>query len=488
VKLREYFEKIFPKKIKSAFVAKDTIHLCTLVAKYDEAKDSLEEAQAQWEEAGKTEDTRPMKPTITGRVDAIELYENTMKETAELMKEEKEKVLKESNESVGGVNRGSGFVTFVDRKDAEMSMRLDYTFDQNEWVTSSPPEPQDILWDDLKRDENIQAGRNLLGYAAATGLYFAYLPCVIGITNIANMINMGPLQSVWQGLAPTMGLQVMVAFLPTLLILIFRLFFTLKADAFAQHKVQVWYFWFQVVFVILATAVGQDALGFTKTLFVDPFAIFGLLAQTMPYATHFYMNFMTIQWATHAMNVLRYVTLLKFKAFNKLFKDEDKAKAKAEPEDQDYYGIGSRAARWSITMCIVVVYGTLSPSMNILGWITFWIMRFIYGYLIPFAETKKPDLGGIFWVTMLKQLYVANYIYVILMTGVLLERSDSVVPGMMAAGGLVFNSWARNKFESSFAWEKLPITEMLDSAPQVKKRHLDGVYEQSELLDAKNEA
>merc|ERR1719359_2383255 len=150
------------------------------------------------------------------------------------------------------------------------------TPDDEEWVMSDPPEPESLIWSDLTQDPSREAGKNLLGYALTVGLFFAYLPCVIGITNIANMINMGPLQSVWQGLAPTMGLQVMVAFLPTLLILIFRLFFTLKADAFAQHKVQVWYFWFQVVFVILATAVGQDALGFMRTLVEKPFEIISL--------------------------------------------------------------------------------------------------------------------------------------------------------------------------------------------------------------------
>merc|ERR1740121_3088520 len=98
------------------------------------------------------------------------------------------------------------------------------------------------------------------------------------MTNLANLINMGALQPLWQGLAPTIGLQFMVAFLPTFLIIIFRVFFTLKADAWAQSKLQIWYFWFQVVFVILATAIGQDVTGFSKTVVTDPFATFGLLA------------------------------------------------------------------------------------------------------------------------------------------------------------------------------------------------------------------
>merc|ERR1719378_635489 len=98
----------------------------------------------------------------------------------------------------------------------------------------------------------------MIGLGLTAALYFGYLPIVLLVTNIAKLINMGPLQPLWQGLAPTMGLQFMVAFLPTFLIIIFRSFFTLYADAYAQHKLQIWYFWFQVFFVILATSVGQD--------------------------------------------------------------------------------------------------------------------------------------------------------------------------------------------------------------------------------------
>merc|ERR1719436_571184 len=97
------------------------------------------------------------------------------------------------------------------------------------------------------------------------------------------------------------GLQFMVAMLPTFLIWIFKIFFTLKADAWSQAQLQIWYYWFQIVFVILATAVGQDVKGFTDTLITVPLA--------------------------------------KFKFAKALYSDED-AKLLAEPEDQDYYGIG----------------------------------------------------------------------------------------------------------------------------------------------------
>merc|ERR1719191_318892 len=126
-----------------------------------------------------------------------------------------------------------------------------------------------------------------------------------------------------------MGLNFMVAMLPTFLAIIFKLFFTLKGEAFAQSKLQIWYFWFQVVFVILAAAIGQNVRGFTETLIENPLQIFSVLANTMPYATHFFMNYLVLQWTTHSMVLTRYFPLIKFKIAAWLY-EEPVAKAMAE--------------------------------------------------------------------------------------------------------------------------------------------------------------
>lgn len=36
------------------------------------------------------------------------------------------------------------------------------------------------------------------GYALVVGLYFAYVPIVVGMTHVAELVNMGPFQSVWR--------------------------------------------------------------------------------------------------------------------------------------------------------------------------------------------------------------------------------------------------------------------------------------------------
>jgi len=317
-----------------------------------------------------------------------------------------------------------------------------------------------------------------------------------------------PLKPVWAGLAPTLGLQIMVAFLPTFIILIFKFCFTLRAQQWAQARLQVWFFWFQMFFVILATAIGQDFTGFIVTIAEKPFSILMKLADTMPYATHFYMNYLVLQWTTHAMVLTRYVPLIKFKIFSALYEEED-ARAMAEPEDQDYYGMGARSARWTIMMVIALVFGTISPPINLLAFLNFALCRIIYGYLGTSAETKKTDLGGVFWVCQLEHLFWGNILYWILMTGVLYQRSynsgalaylpdgssylttrDSAihaVPAFVCVAALLFSYRSLRKFRAVFAWQQLPMMKLIkEPAEGLKKRSNDVPYRQPELLDDDN--
>jgi len=456
------------------------VELKNMIAVKDAAKTSLQKAENALENTGE----RPtFKESFFGeRKDEIEHWQKKIEELNDQIKAERARINEEAK-SPGGVNSSSGFVTFGNASEAELALRLSgISHDSDAWELYSPPSPVDILWDDLTQDDTAQEFRTVIGYLLVVGLYFTYMPIVIGVTNIAKVIDMGPMQSLWAGLAPTMGLQLMVAFLPTFLIMIFRQFFTLRADAFAQHKLQVWYFWFQVVFVVLATAVGQNVRGFMETLVEKPFAIFAVMAKTMPYATHFYMNWLVLAWTTHAMGMTRYVPLGKFKFAIKIW-DEAQAKQVAEPEDQDYYGMGGRSARWAIFLTVGIVYGTLSPPICVLTFINFAVSRVCFGYLMVFAETKKPDLGGVFFVKMMEHALVALIIYGILMTGVLMQRAATYGPGIIAAGALVYGIVANARFANAFTWEKLPFEELADDEKKYKHKAETGVYVQPEMIE-----
>eukprot|EP00928_Gymnodinium_smaydae_P054923 TRINITY_DN38605_c0_g1_i1.p1 TRINITY_DN38605_c0_g1~~TRINITY_DN38605_c0_g1_i1.p1 ORF type:complete len:787 (+),score=122.73 TRINITY_DN38605_c0_g1_i1:83-2362(+) len=485
-KMKEFFGQIFGAgSIKSAYVVKDTKELAALVTRHENATKGLAEAKAKWANEGEDPEKRP-KSYLYG--DLIDYYTKEVEESEPLIAEERARIQREMNE-VGGVNTYCGFVTFNERKHTQMATTQLYSEDRDDWVVSLPPEPVDLIWSDLQQDPTRRQGRETIGTMAVVGLYFAYMPIVIGISKLATAIDAGPLESIWIALAPTLGLQFMVGFLPTFLLLIFNMFYTLKAEVWAQKRLQTFYFWFQVIFVVLVTAIGNSVVEFTKTLFTDPLALPTLFGSTMPLATHFYMNFLVLQWVTHVMNLMRYVMLSKFLASSTLFEEEE-ARKLSEPEDQDYYGIGSRSARFTINLMIGIVYGTLSPPINFLAWMNFYICRLVYGYLIPFAEQKKADLGGAFWVEQLNHVFVANIIYCIVMCGVLSGRAEMTgfTPTCIAAPSLIYVLWSFKRFQNAFSWETLPISKVVgeDVAEQKgTKRTLRGKYVQPELFPEK---
>ena len=46
---------------------------------------------------------------------------------------------------------------------------------------------------------------------------------------------------------------------------------------------------------------------FVRDVAKEPTELPMLLAQKMPSSTHYYLNFLVLQWVTHAMNLTRYV-------------------------------------------------------------------------------------------------------------------------------------------------------------------------------------
>merc|ERR1740138_683466 len=128
------------------------------------------------------------------------------------------------------------------------------------------------------------------------------------------------------------------------------------------------------------------------------------------------------------MILTRYVQWFKYRGQEFLNRHEPEEKRNkiahdlAEPEDQDYYGMGSRSARFTIMLVISIVFCTLSPLMLVLAFINFAFCRIAYGYLFNFAEIVKADLGGPFFVSQLKHIQQCLFIYITLMAGVLFYR------------------------------------------------------------------
>jgi len=322
----------------------------------------------------------------------------------------------------------------------------------------------------LKLDWRSQAGMNLVGYAAAVGLIFGYLPLVIAVTSVTSLENLRDhlplfddiivkfptLAQVWNGTVGAILLSSIMGFVPSFIVLIFDNFFVLRAKAWLQLKVQECYFYFLLIFVLLVTAIGSSLFSTLRQVEEDPESLFKMLGATMPKSTHFYLNFVLAQWTTHSMVLMRHNLLGKFLAWEKLIGTEA-AKAKVEPEDQGYFGIGSRSARFSLMLVTCLVFCTLSPLICALGFVNFFLCRGFYGYLFVFAETRKPDIGGLFWCRQLRHVQQGLFIYVALMVGVLGQRAASNGPMWVASSSLLLLVPSYVRFDRAFQWEHLSL-------------------------------
>jgi hypothetical protein len=486
---KDFWNMLLPGKVEAVMITKDTSEkLIGLVATRDQAKIDLDAATTDLNNLDVAADDYEIKKRRS-----LEKQEKTqieIRELERLVKLEREKIISQSLaqnvDDENNLNLGTGFITFKDRLAAETALQMQLGDDIHTWVMENAPEPVDIIWSDFTENETAGGARMLLGYALTLGVMIIYMPLVVAIANVAEAINLGPFQMLWSSEAPSIGLTIMVDFLPTILVLIFTNCFSVYDKSNQQYKLTVWYFWMNILFVVLVTALGTSFMSFVKTIANDPLKIFHLFATTMPNCTHYYMNYLGMQWYSMAMQLTRYMNVIKFKVFSR-HHDDEQARELSEPEDQDYYGIGSRTARFSTLMTIAVVYGTLSPPCSVLGWVTMIWVRTLFGYIFVWNEKRKPDLGGVFFHRALVNMYIALHVYFVLMLGVLYIRGNDCVPAVIAFCGWVYVIQSHLKF-NKYKWEHIQVQELVMRGEDRKLQNrytkvLHGRYIQPELYD-----
>lgn len=489
--LRDFVQERFPnQRVKEVAMVKHTRSLVKLLDELRNLHSRSEEAEfALKRHGGETNQARV--DDLARQVHNAEELVNA--ERGRLLRAAERPISEQLMEGSHGVYSQAAFVTFEDRNAAEAVLLQSYSEDPVDIVVSMSPDPTDVMYSHLTVDPYLQNFLTVLGQICIVLLFFTWMPLISAvstITSVDTLKRVRPIEVIFarypsvesasSGLMASAVLTLFMSFLPSLLMLIFNKFFKLKAHQWAQHKLQNVYFWFQVVFTILVTAVGSSLWDSLEDVIMQPTSIFGLLADSMPSASHFYLSFIVMQWSTEALNITRYIPLLKY-CFYSCFMSPDDARNRAEPEDQDYYGMGGRTARFSLNMAIGLVFCCLSPAITILVCINFIICRVVYGYLLVYAETRKPDLGGAFWKTQMRHIFVGLVIYVMLMYGIVSRKAAHWGPVVLMTPILV---WLFFKFrvfvvESEWDWQSMSHKDM-SVAPPAKTSH--DTYVQKELI------
>ena len=392
-------------------------------------------------------------------------------------------------------NLNTAFVTFHDRHDAVILLKLFAPGGNEDIVAELPPDTDDIIWEDLG-PAHWQWVYDFIGYLLLAFIFFLFVPLVAYNASFTEVV-------VWEknsrSVASFMKLHPVVAVLsdailgPLLLLFLMGVlcsiiasiivnFFVLKARGVLQHMVQRWYFVYLVIFVLFLTAIGKSLTNTLDYLFKSPKDIPHVLLGNFADCTVFYMTFIVLSCCVYVLALLRLVPLYRYRIHSCIY-EEPVAIAKSEPEDQDYNGMGARSARLSLTYVLILLLGTLAPVITILGAILFAVCRIVFTYLFVYAETLKPDLGGLFWHQQLKHVQQGTFLYIALMTVLLLQRAPNSIPGIICGSSALFMAFSYYTFLHKFRWEQLEFSEipakLSEGAPEVPRVY--GHYKQPEL-------
>lgn len=530
-KLHAFFEAILPgRPIRSAIVVKRTETLVALLEQQQRAKRDLQEVERAWATEGRA-GKRPTCRTDLGKtIDSIKYHTEVIKVLGERAEAERLRILKDikdvDDEVLTRVDNDSdrmgcltevfsnerphvyghcGFVTFQHRADVEVALATTLSADVSEWNLSAPSEPSDMNYTNLCLDSGKEQGRWPLVLASLCGVFFLFLPgiaLISGLTNLARLemvpgvgrfgafASLPAFQSLMTSIISPLALTAFMSVLPAVLHCIFDGFFLFKSQAAAQANMQKWYFAFLIGLVLVSTCLVRSLLMALPQVLVHPSSAVSLVLMTIPRCSHFYVAYICMQWSSHALDMLRHAQLCKFVVARKMYGTAGEAHKMSEPEDGDYHGIGMRTARLSSEMAIGIVFCTFCPLITVVVLIDLFINRLVYGYLLVFQETKKADLGGVFWVTQLRLLYFSLTVYAGIMTVVLLElmRTEQaslvtrLLPGALAGLAFLYVVYSWHHFGTALKWEKLPVTELLRDKRDINLCKDAQTYEQPELL------
>lgn len=475
--LRDYFQGpsgVFIRNssvVQNSYIVRKTPHLRNLWEDLQDAKKALDL------------NTHRQEGAEEAPVDVVDELTETVSRLSEAVSIEREKIEEAVSAKNSKVCSSSGFVTFSSVVWQRLALKEHFRADRTVFVASMPPDPNDVAFENLADNSVASSTWYFVGCLCLLGIFIFWSPIVVFISTWTTLTSirrylpladkaldsasdvLPSLPALLEGVLATGALRFFLAFLPSILFSIIRTFFPVKAGVMAQFRLFRWYFAFLLLFVLLVTTLGRGLVVTVVGVAKEPGEIIKLLATWLPRSSHFFFNYMIFGWATLFWESIRFAVLSRYWFYRYFYKsDVDQAKRLAEPEDEASFGMGSRMALASLMSAMTLVFCTCSPIIMVFSWIYFIIGRHVYAYLVVHVEHRKPDLGGVFWVEAVQQVFFVLLLYILLMTGVLCGQEQSYANGpaylTFSAILVLYFMWSRL---NSFEWETLPLEQMMNA-------------------------
>eukprot|EP00913_Durusdinium_trenchii_P033505 g31368.t1 len=138
-------------------------------------------------------------------------------------------------------------------------------------------------------------------------------------------------------------------------------------------------------------------------------------------------------------------------------------------------------AKVALHLVVCTVFASCCPVILLIAWLYFAVGRYTYGFLVIFAETKKPDPRR-----HSSRTTAGLLVYILLMVGLLSRASATREPVLGALGSLLLLGFGYFRF-SALSWEALPFEAVAD-LDLLEQQVSRGSYRQAECGGVGDEA
>ncbi|KAI8608083.1 hypothetical protein BC830DRAFT_39856 [Chytriomyces sp. MP71] len=404
-----------------------------------------------------------------GTDDAIEYYTNRLNTLTAMVKLERVKALNANllnvdNQDVVQEN-GSAFVTFKAQRSAQIAAQvlLYSSFNRYKMRISLAPAPQDVIWPTISMHpirRQVQSWAVNIIAVAFTFFWIVPASTVAALTNLDSLAKFAPLAPAIHALAQNPSFYVFLkTIIPPLVVNIFNVVIPyifefiiglqgLEARSKIETKTLNHYFFFLLFNVLLVFTLSSAIISYIDLVIKNPYAVFNILAATLPNGATFFINYITIDIVFFGLEILRPAILI-WNACVKMFQNTPRQIHEMNLATS-YLNFGILYPIHILIFIIGLVYSVVAPIILIPTAVYFGVGYLVYRNQLLFVYVKEWEAYGRHWSMAFTRINIGLIIFQITMAGMFLIKGANycaIVPLILIATTAIFYQHCKETFE-----------------------------------------
>ncbi|KAL0442478.1 UNVERIFIED_CONTAM: CSC1-like protein ERD4 [Sesamum latifolium] len=374
-----YFRAIYPDTFYRSMVVTDNKQVNKIYEELEGYRKKLARAEAIYAESkatGNPEGTRPTTKTgflglIGKKVDAIEYYDEKIKELIPKLVAEQKVTLKDRQQP-------AAIIFFNNRVTAAAASQSLHDTMVDTWTVSDAPEPHQLLWTNLAKNFYTRRIRQYVIYFIVFLTIFFYMIPIGFISALTTLDNLKKLLPFLKPVVDQATIKtILEAYLPQLALI----FFGCCQSSYCSYP---------RLRALLQRVMHKGLHLESNTLFTtlkriekDPNSLVPLLAESLPGSATFFLTFVALKFFVgYGLELSRIVPLIIFHLKKKyLCKTEAEVKEAWAPGDLGY---ATRIPADMLILTIVICYSVIAPLI-----IPFGIIYYGLGWLVLRNQVLK---------------------------------------------------------------------------------------------------